>query len=325
MKRYALILLITVIVLSGCGVVARSSESTDYYGEPIVQEAPAPAFGVGGGGAYDGERAVTTDSVGFAPEFDEQKSYDTTVSNLVPQQERMVIQNADLSIVVTDPKVKMDAISAMATRMGGFVVSSNLYQNYTSSGKTVPEASITIRVPAEKLGEALDEIKEGVGDVQYENRSGQDVTQSYTDLRSRLKNLEAAEEQLQEILDKTTDTDAVIDVFNQLVYYREQIELVKGQMQYYEQSAALSAISVRIVAEETIAPIEIGGWKPQGVARDAVQALVNFLQGFVEFLIYLIILIVPVLIVVLLPLWLIWLGIRRVLRKRKATKAPPTE
>lgn len=54
-----------------------------------------------------------------------------------------------------------------------------------------------------------------------QNRTGQDVTQSYTDLKSRLKNLELAEQQLQEILDKTTDPDAVVNLFNQLVYYRE--------------------------------------------------------------------------------------------------------
>ncbi len=70
----------------------------------------------------------------------------------------------------------------------------------------------------------------------------------------------------------------VLDVFSQLEYYREQIEMVKGQIQYLEQSTDTASISVTIIAEETIQPLEIGGWKPEGVVRDAVQTLINFLN-----------------------------------------------
>ncbi|MDP2977193.1 MAG: hypothetical protein Q8N45_13410, partial [Anaerolineales bacterium] len=90
---------------------------------------------------------------------------------------------------------------------------------------------------------------------------------------------------------------------------------------YYEQAAALSAISVTLIAEATIKPIEIGGWKPQGVARDAVQTLINFMQGFVNFLIWLVLFILPMLVLVLLPFFLIFLGIRAVVRKNRAKKA----
>ena len=65
--------------------------------------------------------------------------------------ERIVIQNADLAIVVSDVEGRMKNIQIMAQQMGGFVVSSNLYQSYTSDYVEVPEAQITIRVPAENL------------------------------------------------------------------------------------------------------------------------------------------------------------------------------
>jgi hypothetical protein len=234
--------------------------------------------------------------------------------------ERIVIQNADLAIVVSDVKGRMENIRVMAQQMGGFVVSSNLGQSYTSDYVQVPEAQITIRVPAEKLDEALEQIKKDVIEVQNENRSGQDVTAEYVDLQSRLKNYESAEAQLEEIMDNATETEDVVNIFNQLAYYREQIELVKGQIKYYDEAAALSAISIRIVAEETIQPIVIGKWEPKGVALEAVQDLVDFLKGFSEFVIRFVIYILPSWLIVGIPLYLIFLGGRAVYRKLHGNK-----
>jgi hypothetical protein len=204
--------------------------------------------------------------------------------------------------------------------MGGFVVSSNMYQSYTNNGTLVPESTVVIRVPSERLEEALNLIKADVVEVQSENRSGQDVTAEYVDLTSRLKNLEAAEAQLETIMQGATETEDVVNVFNQLVYYREQIELVKGQMKYYEQAAALSAITVRIIAEETIEPIKIAGWEPKGVAREAVQNLIYFYQDFASFLINFVIYTLPVLITLAIPVYLIFLGVRAIYRRARANR-----
>ena len=235
--------------------------------------------------------------------------------------ERLVIQNADLSIVVIDPEAKMDEISKMAESMGGFVVSKNVFQTTTGNNLKVPEGNITVRVPAEKLEQALEQIKADAVEVQNENRSGQDVTREYVDLKSRLKTHEQAAEQLSKILEEKTESAEVIEVFNQLVYHREQIEILKGQINYYEEAAALSAVSVHVSAEETLQPLEIAGWRPAGVARDALQALINFFQGFVNFLIWLIILILPAGLLLLGLLWVLWRLFRFVWRRLFSRKA----
>jgi len=258
-----------------------------------------------------------------------QESYDAVTAEEAPAPsgdvaatsvDRIVIQNADLVIVVADVKGRMANIQVMAEQMDGFVVSSNLYQSYTGNNVEVPEAQVVIRVPAEQLDKALEQIKKDVIEVRNENRSGQDVTAEYVDLQSRLKNYEAAEAQLEEIMSNATETEDVVNVFNQLVYYREQIELVKGQMKYYEEAAALSAINIRIVAEATIQPLVIGKWEPKGVALEAVQDLIDFLKGFVDFLIRFVIYTLPVWIMIGFPLYLIFLGGRAVFRKLRGNK-----
>jgi len=234
--------------------------------------------------------------------------------------ERIVIKNADLSIVVSDVNGRMKDIQVMAEQMGGFVVSSNLYKSYTNNNIEVPEAQIVVRVPAEKLDDALEQIKKDAVDVQNETVSGQDVTSEYVDLQSRLKNLEDAEAQLDDILKKATDTTDVVSIFNQLVSYREQIEVIKGQIKYYDESASLSVITVRIIAEETVQPLVIGKWEPKGVALEAVQDLIDFLKGFTEFVIRFVIYILPSWIIVGIPLYLIFIGGRALFRKMRSNK-----
>ncbi len=116
------------------------------------------------------------------------------------------------------------------------------------------------------------------------------------------------------------ETEDVINVFNQLVYYREQIELVKGQIEYYDEAAALSSISVRVLATETVQPLVIGKWQPKGVYLEAVQNLINFLQGYVNFMIRFIINYLPVLVLVFLPFYLVFLGLRAIFRRTRKPK-----
>lgn len=242
--------------------------------------------------------------------------------------ERIVIKNAGLDIVVDQPAEAMDAIGKMAEEMGGFIVNANLTQMRLSSGAEVPSATITIRVPAERLDEALDRI-EAMSNLPVENKSinSQDVTSEYTDLQSRLRNLEAAEAQLLEIMKQAYKTEDVLNVFNQLTQVREQIEVVKGQIKYYQESASLSSIVVNILPNEAAQPLTIGKWQPVGVAKDAIQALIKGLQVLINVAIWLVIFVIPILIIVAIPPFFIIRGILRWRKRRKAAtvvSAPPS-
>lgn len=307
MKRHqdpksVITLLVLSILLSACGLLGadNTASSEGYYEDYALSEGPEAVF-VG-----------AADDAAFAPEEAEARVSSQSVSA-----ERLVIKNADISVVVDDPAEAMDDLAAMAERMGGFVVSSNLYQSTTDFGMEVPSASITIRVPSEKLQETLDAIEAESIRVVSQSQSGQDVTSQYTDLQSRLRNLEDAEALLREIMEDADDTEDVLNAFYQLNSITEQIEVLKGQIQYYEESAALSAISVQLIASAADQPITIGGWEPVGVAKDAIQSLVNALQGLADFLITFVLYLLPILLVIGIPLWLIVRAIRKRWPKKK--------
>ena len=243
----------------------------------------------------------------------------------VQAEERLVIENADLAIVVKDPKGRMAEITALANEFGGFVVSSNLYQSFTSFGKEVPEATIVIRVPSERLDEALTRIKEGAVEIDYENRSGQDVTSIYVDLQAQLKAKQAAEAKLLEIMDQATRAEDVLAIYLQVQQVQTEIEQLKGQIKYYEESADLSSISVRLIAEESTQPIEIGPWTPTGAAKDAIQDLILFFQNFIDVLIRFILLTLPALILIAIPLFVLYLVGRAVYRRVRKSRVEVEE
>lgn len=286
MKCNLMILIIAVVLLSACAPAARSIDS----GLPGI-----------GGGAQP-EAPVMAPSM---PEVAENYAPQPAAPGMSAQ-ERIVIQNFDLTIVVKDPRAKMTEIGALAKRLGGFVVSSNMSQVSIGDNRQVPEGTITIRVPSKDLESALSEIKTGIIELRSENGSGEDVTDKYVDLQSQLKARQAAADKLFELMEESRNASDTLAIFNELTRVQSEIEVLKGQINYYEQAAALSAISVRLLAEETIQPLTIAGWRPQGVARDAVQALINFFQNFASFLIWLVIYILPVGAVVIVLLALLW-------------------
>ena len=322
MKRTLFIILSVIVVIV---ILVGIAYSTLFrFNAPAATEAPPEfsrdfAYGSGGGSPPVEMPAAQPQE----PALDSSVTSAGDAFNSAAQaQERLVIENADLAIVVQDPKARMAQINALANELGGYVVSSNVYQSFTSFGKEVPEATIVIRVPSDKLDEALERIKKDAVDVQYENRSGQDVTDIYIDLQSRLKAKEAAEKKLLEIMDQATRAEDVLAIYLQVQNVQTEIEQLKGQIKYYEESAAMSSISVRLIAEESTQPIEIGPWKPGGAAKEAIQDLIFFLQNFVDFLIRFFLLILPSLILIAIPLYLVYLIGRAAYRRfRKSNVA----
>lgn len=314
MKKFALIILtLTAVILSSCAPAPKMEMAApEMMSDGMVGAAPAYE-----GADMDYEMAAEEPSSSFAPNVD------------MAAVERIVIKNAELSIVVDDPAAAMKYIVDMAEGQGGFVVNSYLYKTYTSNGIEVPAANITVRVPSDNLTKSLDDIKalvkDGTTDILNETVSGEDVTREYTDLQSRLRNLENAAEQLQKIMDEAYKTDEVLTVYNRLVQVQEEIEVLKGQIKYYDEASRLSSIAVTIQAQESVQPLTIGKWQPQGIARDALQALLNALKFIASALIWIIIFVVPILAIIFVPIWLVARFFIRRSKKRNALKPEQEE
>jgi hypothetical protein len=229
-------------------------------------------------------------------------------------QERLIIRTGILSIVVEDTEETLVDITRLAEGNGGWVVSSNVFQ---SSGD-VKSGEVTVRIPAEGFSRAMETIKAMAIEVTNELTSGKDFTDEFVDLSSRLGNLEATASRVRNFLDETKNVEEALAVNAELSRLEEQIEVIKGRMQFLEQSAAFSTIAVNLTPDELSRPIEV----PEGVARDAVEALLGILEGVANFLIWLLIYLLPLILLLGIS---VWIAIRTVRRRRRRQATQETE
>lgn len=241
---------------------------------------------------------------------------------------RVIIYIGNLALVVKDTRTAVNDIAILAGEQGGYVSSSNIYQ-----AGDVPRGSITIRVPAETYQATLNSLRALAVRVERENTSTQDVTEEFTDLEARKTNLEFTEAALQELLEerqRVGKTSDILEVYRELTSIRGQIEQIEGRMRYLANQSALSTITVELIPDVLYQPVSVAGWEPQGVAKEALQALVAALQGLANLTIWLVILVLPLLIIALIPVvivvWLIrWWWKRTRAGKKSAEAVAPAD
>jgi hypothetical protein len=296
LKKGFLFVLVLGLVLAACSHSAQfSSGEAEAPAEMAAMEESAVAetaadFATGG-----------EDGAGFRASVEQQAQ--------IPQ-ERLIIRTADLNIVVSDTEVTLSAIAELIEANGGWVVSSNLYQ-YSENAKS---GNITVRVPVAGFNSALEAIKGLAMEVTSESSSGQDVTEEFVDLSSRLENLEATAARVRNFLDEATDVEEALAVNQELSRLEGEIEVIKGRMQYLSQSAGFSTISINLTPDIAAQPLDTQTWRPGVVARESFETLVIALQGIANFVISTVIVLGPLALLFGLPLWLIS---RYVLRRRR--------
>ncbi|MGA9348481.1 MAG: DUF4349 domain-containing protein [Anaerolineae bacterium] len=235
---------------------------------------------------------------------------------LEPMEERMIIWTGDVSLIVKDAGESLEKVEAIAEDLGGYVVNSSSWYEEEQL-----RARLTIRVPAEEFDTAMARLKDLAIKVENRNVSTQDVTEEYTDLDARLRNLEATEKELLELLtevrERTGKAEDILAVHREVSNIRGQIEQVKGRMQYLEKMTAMATINIELIPDVLARPIVVAGWRPSGTAANALRILVKTLQFIVDAAIWLIIYVLPTLVVIAIPFFILWLIWRRWRRRRK--------
>jgi hypothetical protein len=242
-----------------------------------------------------------------------------------PAAKPMIIQMASLGLVVSDTSEALEKIKDLVAGLGGYIANSNAYED----GEWM-RAYLTLRVPAENLPTAIDQIKALAVKVQRENLSGQDVTEEYTDKVAQLRNLEATEKELlallTEVREKPNSTaEDILDVHRRVTEIRGEIELVKGRMQYLEQMTAFATIDVELTPDPLAQPVVEPGWAPLRTLSEASRSLVRTLKRLVDVLIWIVVVVLPILLVIAIPIALLVLLIRWLVRRSRARRQAKAE
>src|SRR5699024_7083868 len=125
---------------------------------------------------------------------------------------RMIIHTAQLDIRVKDfNKTQLD-IEKKVNTYDGYVVESGVYRE--SDEHT--SGHMTVRVPAKNFQKFLADTEEQAVEVLSRDVSGQDVTEQYVDLESRLKSKRVVEERLLSFMNDAEKTEDLLQISTDL-------------------------------------------------------------------------------------------------------------
>ncbi len=304
------------LLVAGCA--GAKQEAMDYaesevsvIREEMAVEAPMAATAA----AMPREQSFEKDEAGFG----------AAASAVANVDERMIIRTVSMSVVVEDTDVMLVEIQNLVKANGGYVAASNRWL----SGEQA-YASVTLRVPADKLEAVLGVLRDNAITVENESSSGDDVTEEYVDISARLRNLEATEEELLALLTEVRknrgSAEDILAIHNRITQLRSEIESLKGRQQYLERSAALATVNIEIRPKRQPGTIvEPARWNPAVTVNNALRGLVEAGQVAIDVLIWLVFL-SPIFLIPILVLWLIIRAIKRARARRKAKHAAePTE
>lgn len=305
---FGLIVLIFVVGLVGCGAGAsrlapeRAIEQSDDVAAHVPMPTLAPVAAAPGEGMVNGFMAPE-EAEKAADESDTQLT-GAPVSLPLARYDRKIIKNAELTLQVQDTAAALDQVTAVATDHNGYIVNSRVW-----SEGTYRLASVTLGVPAEEFEQVLRRLRGLAIKVMNEQASGQDVTDQYVDLESRLRNLEATQTRVRAFLDQAVTVEEALEVNRQLSEIEGQIEEIKGKMNYLKERAAYSTITVYLEPERptpTPTPTAtLPAWKPVETFNEASNSLAIILRFLGDLVIWLAVIFLPFLIPLVVIIWLI--------------------
>ncbi len=186
--------------------------------------------------------------------------------------DRKIVFSASLRLEAEDIGRSFADVGRIAAAAGGFVEESSF-----AGAAQGQAASLVIRVPADRYQETLADLRAITGAaVTEESSRSEEVTEQYTDLASRQRNLERTEQQYLELQSKATTVPDILSLTARLDAVRLQIEQVKGRLQVLEHMTELATVSV------TIAPVAPSIVDGRDGPPSLTDAFVDAWQGSME-------------------------------------------
>ncbi len=222
------------------------------------------------------------------------------------EDDRMVIYNANLSLQVKDYHQVEATIQSKATELGGYVVESSIYD----SGTEYINGTIIVKIPQDNFQSYIKEVEKNSIKVKEKSVSGNDVTEEFVDLESRLKAKEAVEKRLLTLMDQADKTEDLLKISNDLAIVQEEKEQILGRMKFLQNNVDYSTVTIQLQEElvkvDAIKDKEsLNTWqKAKSQFVSTINGLISFLSGVVVFVIGLSPIIIPIVIVLI--IWIIY-------------------
>jgi hypothetical protein len=156
--------------------------------------------------------------------------------------DRKVIYKGNLTMEVPNYEAAQVEINNLVTLSGGYIL--QFVENQSTADQS---GNYVIKVPASGFSSFIRDLEKikTVSKIRR-NIQGQDVSEEYVDLDSRLKAKQVVEARLLAFMEKATKTDELLSFSNELANVQEVIEQFKGRMRYLDQNVAMATVEIRL-------------------------------------------------------------------------------
>jgi hypothetical protein len=156
--------------------------------------------------------------------------------------DRKVIYTGDVRIEVKLCDKSIEKIRALVKKVNGVVADESVAEQ--DEGRKT--AVMVIRVPADKFRKVFKKLDD-IGKIKSQSTKGDDITEQYFDLETRLKNAKRMETRLIDLLEnKSKSLKDMLEVEKELGRVRESIETMEGRKRYFDKRVAMSTITINI-------------------------------------------------------------------------------
>ncbi|MDA2975451.1 MAG: DUF4349 domain-containing protein [Actinomycetota bacterium] len=167
--------------------------------------------------------------------------------------DRQLIQTASIALRVDDVAETATAITSYVNGIQGRIDSKNEYRNPDSSAIT--SADFMIKVPSDKLDEALDRLKT-FGDLEGFSTSATDVTLQVVDLDARIAALQNSISSLKKLLEDASNVSDLLAAEAALTQRQSELDGLTSQRNYLADQIDLAAIWVSVYPKNSLAAIK---------------------------------------------------------------------
>ncbi len=202
-------------------------------------------------------------------------------------EKRKIILNHALVLEVKSVAVSLEALKKLAESSGGYIF------NSTRSGSESGPVSgqVGMRVPSGKASGVMKSLR-GMGRVESENSTAEDITEEYVDLEARLKNARSSEARLLDLYNKAGKLSDVLAVEKELTRVRGDIESSEAKKKNWD--ILTSMVTIEITLHEPAGGFPSGHrfWrtikgafsKSADMVAGSLHALIVFVAGVLPWL-----------------------------------------
>lgn len=239
MTAFLVTLCMLAALLAGCGGASKSTQAFDAAAPAAAAPAEAP-----NGAYYDMESAKSEDG-GLTGDTD---------STVLPEGRKWII-TVNMYAETEDLDALMEALNGKISTLGGYVEDQDSHNGSMYSSRRYRSASLTIRVPAERVDEFTAEMS-GIANVVSTSLSREDITLSYVATESRVKALQTEEARLLELMEQAETMADLLEIESRLTDVRYELENRASQLRLYDNQVDYATIYLSIDEVQEYTPVE---------------------------------------------------------------------